>query len=198
MPFGEYIPFRPALGWLTGISKAADENRTPGSTFRLFRPADRAGQPLPIGVLICFESAFPDLSRTAALQGAQLIVYQSATSTFQDTWAPDQHASLAALRAAETGRPVVQAALTGVSVAFDPQGRELARYETGQSGALTVRLALPSPNARTWYDRLGDVVPWTAVLVTAAFTAYAVRRGRPRGVRPPRPSERAAAGQPVS
>ncbi len=182
VPFGEYIPFRSALGWLTGISKAADENRTPGHDFHLFQPVDRSGRPLPTGVLICFESAFPDLSRTAVLQGAQLIVYQSATSTFQDTWAPAQHASLAALRAAETGRPVVQGALTGVSVAFDPQGRELARLGTGEKGALTVHLALPDPGFRTWYDRLGDVVPWTALLVTLAAIGYGLR---PRRAVPP-------------
>lgn len=189
VPFGEYIPFRPLLGWLTGISKAADENRTPGDTFRLFHATDHTGRPLPMGVLICFESAFPDLSRTATLQGAQLIVYQSATSTFQHTWAPDQHASLAALRAAETGRPVVQAALTGVSVAFDPQGRELARYGTGRTGALTVRLALPSTSARTWYDRVGDVVPWTAVLITLAAAGYALRPANRNALLPDRKAE---------
>ncbi|MDH6108967.1 apolipoprotein N-acyltransferase [Kitasatospora sp. MAP12-15] len=178
VPFGEYIPLRPLLGWIAGISRAAGENRTPGADFHLLHPTDQAGRPLPLGVLICFESAFPDMARTAADQGAQLIVYQSATSSFQHTSAPDQHASLAALRAAETGRPVVQAALSGVSVAFDAQGRQLARYGTGRTGALTVRLALPDPRWRTWYDRLGDVVPWTAVLVSACAAACARHPGR--------------------
>ncbi|MGF1427542.1 apolipoprotein N-acyltransferase [Kitasatospora sp. LaBMicrA B282] len=196
VPFGEYIPFRGALGWLTGISKAAAENRTPGHSFHLFEPTDHTGRPLPAGVLICFESAFPDLSRTATLQGAQLLVYQSATSTFQDSWAPEQHASLAALRAAETGRPVVQAALTGVSVAFDPQGRELAAYGTGQRGVLTVRLSLPSPDARTVYDRIGDVVPWTALAVTAAAAGAALHRSR-RRTTTQRP-DRAARPQPAA
>ena len=184
VPFGEYIPLRPLLGWIAGISRAAAENRTPGTSFHLFEPTDRTGRQLPLGVLICFESAFPDMARTAADQGAQLIVYQSATSSFQDTSAPDQHASLAALRAAETGRPVVQAALTGVSVAFDAQGRELARYGTGRTGALTVRLALPDARSRTWYDRVGDVVPWTAVLVSACAAVLALRPGRPRPAHP--------------
>ncbi|WP_181799596.1 apolipoprotein N-acyltransferase [Kitasatospora acidiphila] len=178
VPFGEYIPFRGGLGWLTKISRAADQNRTPGHSFHLFRPVDRSGTPLPAGVLICFESAFPDLSRTAALQGAQLLIYQSATSTFQDTWAPAQHAALAAVRAAETGRPAVQAALTGDSVAFDAQGRQLARMGTGGRGALTVHLALPAATYRTWYDRVGDVVPWTALAVTAAAAATGLYRAR--------------------
>ena len=126
VPFGEYVPFRQQLGWLTKISRAAASNMIPGTGAHLLYPTDRTGKPLPIGVLICFESAFPDMSRVDTDKGAQLIVYQSATSTFQGTWGPDQHASLAAVRAAETGRPVVQAALTGVTVAFDARGRLLA------------------------------------------------------------------------
>ena len=103
VPFGEYIPFRQQLGWLTKISKAAASNMIPGTGAHLLYPDDRAGRPLPIGVLICFESAFPDMSRADTNLGAQLIVYQSATPTFQGTWGPDQHASLGAVRAAETG-----------------------------------------------------------------------------------------------
>jgi apolipoprotein N-acyltransferase len=122
-------------------------------------------------VLICFESAFPDMSRVATDKGAQLIIYQSATSTFQDTWAPEQHASLAALRAAETGRPAAQAALTGDSAAFDARGRLLAWAATSYRGLLTVRLALPPASYRTPYDRLGDVVPWTAIVIAALATA---------------------------
>ena len=52
------------------------------------------GQPLTIGVLICFESAFPDMSRVET-DRPEVIVYQSSTSTFQGTWGPDQHGSLA-------------------------------------------------------------------------------------------------------
>ncbi|MEV7187569.1 apolipoprotein N-acyltransferase [Kitasatospora sp. NPDC093102] len=167
VPFGEYIPLRPVLGWIAGVSRAAGENRAPGTSFHVLPTTDRAGAPLPVGVLICFESAFPDMSRTATRDGARVLVYQSSTSTFQRTWAPEQHVSLAAIRAAETGRPAVQASLTGVSAAFDAQGRELARLGTDGTGALTVRLPLTAPGTLTWYDRIGDVVPLGALLVTA-------------------------------
>src|SRR5579862_9262596 len=137
-----------------------------GTGAHLLQATDRAGKPLPIGVLICFESAFPDMARVDTDQGAQLIVYQSETVTFQGTWGPDQHASLAALRAAETGRPVVQAALTGDTVAFDARGRQLARLGQGSSGVVTVRLALPNAADRTFYDEAGDYVMWTCVAIT--------------------------------
>jgi apolipoprotein N-acyltransferase len=181
VPFGEYIPFRQQLGWLTRISKAASSNMIPGPGAHLLYATDRAGRPLPIGVLICFESAFPDMARVDTDLGAQLIVYQSATPTFQGTWGPDQHASLGAVRAAETGRPVVQAALTGDTVAYDARGRLLAWMGQSGHGVVTVRLELPAASARTIYDRLGDYVPWAAlaVVVAAALVMFANSRGLP-------------------
>jgi apolipoprotein N-acyltransferase len=181
VPFGEYIPFRQQLGWLTKISKAAASNMIPGTGAHLLYPDDRAGRPLPIGVLICFESAFPDMSRVDTDLGAQLIVYQSATSTFQGTWGPDQHASLGAVRAAETGRPAVQAALTGVTAAFDAQGRLLAWMGQPEHGVTSVRLGLPAVSARTVYDRFGDYVPWStlAAVILAALVMFANSHGFP-------------------
>jgi apolipoprotein N-acyltransferase len=181
VPFGEYIPFRQQLGWLTKISKAAAANMIPGTGAHLLQATDRQGRPLPIGVLICFESAFPDMSRVDTGRGAQLIVYQSATPTFQGTWGPDQHASLAAVRAAETGRPVVQAALTGVTAAFDARGRTLAWMGQSERGVVTVRLGLPAVSARTPYDQFGDYVPWSAlgITVVAALIMFANSCGFP-------------------
>ena len=181
VPFGEYIPFRQQLGWLTKISRAAPANMIPGSGAKVIQMTARSGQRIPIGVLICFESAFPDMSRVDARRGAQLIVYQTSDSTFQGSWAPAQHASLGALRAAETGRPVVQAALTGVSAAYDAQGRLLASMSTAQRGLLTVRLGLEPGTALTPFDRYGDVVPWTAIgiaLLAAAAGFGTWRRHR--------------------
>ena len=180
VPFGEYIPFRNQLSWLTDISKAAPSNMIPGTgAHTLTVTTTPNGKPLTIGVLICFESAFPDMSRVETDQGAQVIVYQSSPSTFQGTWGPDQHGSLAALRAAETGRPVVQAALTGDSVAFDPRGRELAWLGQDGSGVVTIRLDLPAAADRTFYDKAGDYVMWTGVAVTglAALLLLMRRRG---------------------
>ena len=179
VPFGEYIPFRAQLGWLTSISKAAGSNMVPGDGAHLLHATDRAGRPLPIGVLVCFESAFPDMSRVDADLGAQLIVYQSEVSTFQGTWGPDQQASLAALRAAETGRPVVQAALTGDTVAFDARGRQQAWLDQSGHGVVTVRETLPAATARTFYDQAGDYVMWAGVVIAAL--AALVMLGRRRG-----------------
>ena len=186
VPFGEYIPLRGALGWIARISKAAASNMVPGDGAHLVRATDRLGRPLPLGVLICFESAFPDMSRADTDLGAQLLVYQTSDSTFQHSWAPAQHASLSAVRAAETGRPVVQAALTGDTVAFDARGRLLALMTAQQRGVTVVRLGLPAASTRTLYDRLGDYVPWlaTGIVLVAAIAGFQMVH-RARGGRVP-------------
>jgi apolipoprotein N-acyltransferase len=180
VPFGEYIPFRQQLGWLTRISKAAPSNMIPGDGARVMTVP--GGRPLKLGVLICFEAAFPDMSRADTRHGAQLIVYQTSDSTFQGSWAPAQHASLSAVRAAETGRPAVQAALTGVTAAFDAQGRQLAWSGTAQRGVALVRLDLVPATHFTLFDHIGDTVPWAAIAICflAALVALNRRHGRQR------------------
>jgi apolipoprotein N-acyltransferase len=180
VPFGEYIPFRAQLGWLTKISKAASSNMIPGTGAHTLTVTSPTGAvaPLDVGVLVCFESAFPDMSRVETSQGAQLIVYQSSTPTFQGTWGPDQHASLAAIRAAETGRPVVQAALTGDTVAFDARGRRLAWLGQADSGVIPVTLDLPPQADKTFYDQAGDYVMWSGVAITALAALVMLLRRR--------------------
>jgi apolipoprotein N-acyltransferase len=205
VPFGEYIPFRQQLGWLTKISKAAPQNMIPGTGARLLHATLRNGSSLRIGVLTCFESAFPDMSRADADRGAGLIIYQTSDSTFQDSWALAQHASLGALRAAETGLPVIQAALTGDSAAFDARGRLLAWDGSSYRGATVVRLVLAAAAARTPFDRLQDYVPWTATGIAAAAAALALLRlglARRATVRPDRQAhvvwqDNAGTGRPV-
>ncbi len=193
VPFGEYIPFRSVLGWLSKISKAAAQNVVAGTGAHVLRASIAGGRPLTFGVLICFESAFPDMSRVDTDHGAQAIFYQTSDSTFQSSWAPAQHAALGALRAAETGRPVAQAALTGDSVAFDDRGRLTASVGTSYRGVLLVRLALPESSARTLYDRLGDYVPWTATAIAGLAALLGLiriwrSRSRPANGKPARTS----------
>jgi apolipoprotein N-acyltransferase len=194
VPFGEYIPFRSQLGWLTRISRAAPQNMIPGSGAKVLT-ASVPGGPLRLGVLICFESAFPDMARADVQRGAQLIVYQTADSTFQASWQLAQHASLAAVRAAETGRPAVQAALTGDSAAFDARGRLLAWASGGFRGVLTIRLELPPAGYRTPFDRYGPYVPWICVIIVAMTGLLAAGQAgrRSRGRRAAGSSRPAAA-----
>lgn len=165
VPFGEYVPARGLLGWVTSVGRAAEEDRRRGTERRLLEAGD-----LRLGPLICFETAFPDMSRQLTADGARLLVAQSATSTFQDSWAPEQHASLAALRSAETGRSVVHGTLTGVSAVFGPGGERIGpALGTDYSGVR--EYSAPLGVSTTAYVRHGD---WAPRLAVAALVGYAV------------------------
>jgi apolipoprotein N-acyltransferase len=116
------------------------------------------------------------MARADVQRGAQLIVYQTADSTFQASWQLAQHASLVAVRAAETGRPAVQAALTGDSVAFDAQGRLLAWASGDFRGVRLVRLSLPPTGYRTPFDRYGPYTPWFCVIIVVVTGLLAAGR----------------------
>ncbi|MFJ9577222.1 apolipoprotein N-acyltransferase [Streptomyces sp. NPDC101191] len=191
VPFGEYVPARAVLGWVTSVGKAAGEDRRRGAgpvVLSLPDAAGPAGPGLRIGPLICFETAFPDMSRWLARDGADVLVAQSSTSTFQDSWAPAQHASLGALRAAETGRPTVHATLTGISAAFGPDGRRVGPV-LGTGASASAVYSLPLATGRTPYDRVGAWPLYGALLVVAAVCVAAFRerlRTPGRGPRGPR------------
>src|SRR5690606_13021451 len=139
-----------------------------------------AGGGLRIGPMVCFETAFPDMSRALAEGGADVLLAQSSTSTFQQSWAPAQHASIAALRAAETGRPMVHATLTGVSAVYGPDG--------GRTGPWLGR----DTSAAHVYD-----VPLAPLLAVAAWCAAEVLRVRRRSRSPRAPHARTAHGSPT-
>ncbi|MEU5208393.1 apolipoprotein N-acyltransferase [Streptomyces sp. NPDC020742] len=170
VPFGEYIPLRSVLGWATKVGKAAPTDRIRGTHQVVMRVATAGG--LRIGPLVCFETAFPDMSRHLAQDGAQVLVAQSSTSTFQDSWAPAQHASLGALRAAETWRPMVHATLTGVSAVYGPRGEELGdRLGTDRSAAAVYDL--PLARGTSPYVRFGDWPVYGALGALLLWGGYA-------------------------
>ncbi|MET9773089.1 apolipoprotein N-acyltransferase [Streptomyces sp. NPDC006367] len=195
VPFGEYVPARSLLGWATSVGKAAGEDRRRGS----HQVVMDVGHGLRIGPMVCFESAFPDMSRRLAADGAGVLLAQSSTSTFQDTWAPEQHASLAALRAAETGRPMVHATLTGVSAVHDANGRRVGSWLGTDASAARV-YEVPLAHGTTAYVRHGDWAVRGALLVLAAWAVgEGVRtlRLRRRSPAPRVPPARTAHGSPA-
>ncbi|MEG8280936.1 apolipoprotein N-acyltransferase [Streptomyces sp. AHA2] len=186
VPFGEYVPARSMLGWATSVGKAAGEDRRRGSQPVVMD----VGDGLRVGPMVCFETAFPDMTRHLTREGVDLLVGQSSTSTFQDSWAPAQHASLAALRAAETGRPMVHATLTGVSAGYGPDGRPVGpRLRTDASAA--VRYSLPLAHGTTPYVRFGDWTVHAAMLILGVWAVgdglrtVRLRRSAPGSSVPP-------------
>ncbi|WP_406461158.1 apolipoprotein N-acyltransferase [Streptomyces sp. NBC_00111] len=192
VPFGEYVPARSLLGWATSVGKAAGEDRLRGSSPVVMDLPDG----LRVGPLVCFESAFPDMSRHLAKEGAQVLVAQSSTSTFQHSWAPEQHASLGALRAAESGRPMVHATLTGVSAVYGPHGERVGA-PLGTDASEASVFDVPLARGTTLYVRLGAWPVYGALAVLAVFFGAAGLRAlrTPAPTRPGGPA-RTAGGSP--
>ena len=105
------------------------------------------------------------------------------------TAASAQHEQMSQMRAVETGRWIVNAAVSGISALIDPSGRVTARIGLFDTAILwgTMR----SSDERTWYVRLGDWVPWMALVCMVG--AFALPRRRSKNVPCPSRSRRAPA-----
>lgn len=178
VPFGEYIPLRPVFSWASAVTQATEEDRQRGDELEILH-TDADGRSLALGPLVCFESAFPDMSRELARDGVDLIALQTATTTFQGTWGQTQHAALSAVRAVESGRPVVHAAVSGVSAAYDATGRRLAWLDSDETG--TYRVSLPITEGRTPFVRYRDWMPALSIGIVLTAWLFTGMRSARRG-----------------
>ncbi len=176
VPFGEYVPFREALDWIEALEQIPID-RTPGEEVRAM---SLAGLP-PIGTPICFENSFPALPRAFVLDGADLLVVPVNNASYGFTAASEQHLQMSRIRAVETGRWVVNAAISGVSAFIDPSGRVVSRTELFETDIL--RETVRSSTERTPYVRLGDWLPWLSVVI--AIGSFLAPRRRPRALGTP-------------
>jgi apolipoprotein N-acyltransferase len=119
VPFGEYVPLKKILFFLGPLVQAVADF-SPGTTLRPI-PCQNSS----LGVLICFESIFPDLARRQTAAGAGLLVILTNDAWYGRTSAPWQHMGMAVFRAVENRRSLARSANTGVSGFVDPLGRML-------------------------------------------------------------------------
>lgn len=126
------------------------------------------------GILICFESAFENLSRRYRAEGAGFLVNMTNDSWFGRTSAPYQHAAHLVMRAIETRAGIVRAANSGISVFVDPLGHQHDRTtlfrETFVTGPVVTSDVIPP------YVRLGDWVGALSLVVTVMLFGAAARR----------------------
>ena len=82
---------------------------------------------------------------------------------FGNSTGPRQHLAAARLRAVEEGLPLLRAANTGISAAFDAYGHEIGRLGIGVAGTLVVQLpgALPA----TPFARFGLAIPALGAMI---------------------------------
>lgn len=120
VPFGEFVPLRPVLGWLEKVVPIGDDflrGRDPSPLV-----VNVAGRSLAFGPLLCYEDIFPQLSRESVLAGADILVVHTNNGWFGESGAPYQHASNSVLRAVETRRPVLRCGNGGWSGWIDEFG----------------------------------------------------------------------------
>ena len=152
VPFGEYVPLRSLLPFLSNVVPIGDF--TAGGEFTIF-PA-----PAPFSALICFEDTVPYLSREFTRRGAKLLINITNDAWFKDTKEPFLHLQSAVFRSIENRRTLIRAANTGVSSFIDPLGRIFKTVErhgkkTYISGYAIA--SIPLNNTLTFYTRFGDM-----------------------------------------
>lgn len=151
VPFGEFLPFRALLpeAWTTPVGDTDFSNGTVPQT--VYWP----GLP-PLVPLICYEVIFPGWLHQSEAR-PQLLLNLTNDAWFGMSTGPYQHFTMARMRAAEEGVPLVRAANTGISAVIDSYGRVLSKLELGSQGVLDSRLPRPQ-NTYTLYARYNTVL----------------------------------------
>jgi apolipoprotein N-acyltransferase len=149
VPFGEFVPFGSVLGRLIPATReGVPYDKVPGERLEPLLLDGRL-----VGPLICWESAYPGDARQLTRDGAQMLIILTNNASFGTGAGPRQHLAAGQLRAVETGRTIVQAAVTGPSALIGPAGR--TRFETALYQDTVVRMpALPRAGL-TPYVRYG-------------------------------------------
>jgi apolipoprotein N-acyltransferase len=129
-----------------------------------------------VGVLICYESIFPQLARDYARQGTSVLLNITNDAWFQRSNAPYQHFAHLSLRAIENRLPVVRAANTGISGWIDPLGR--VRAETPIFVPRTATYTVEVTSTHTLYTRFGDWLGELCSVLTLGFLFAAWRAAR--------------------
>lgn len=170
VPFGEYVPLKKLLPFLAPLVEAVGD----------FSPG-RVERPLPwrnsrIGVLICFESIFPDIGRKWSENGANVLVNLTNDAWYGKSSAPYHSIVMSVFRAVETRRSVVRSANTGISGFIDPLGRvhEPSQIFTTWAGAEDVILM----EDQTSFVRWGHFFPQACLVAGLLLTVHSVGRSR--------------------
>ncbi len=156
-----YLKSHPVTGWEASIMERGD-GRVP-------IVATDAGR---IASAICFEGDFPEFIRQAGQGRADLLIVPA------NDWRgiKELHLEMAAFRAIENGTPLIRAAASGMSGAFDPWGRVLAISDYFAPGDRTMTAQVPIGRTWTLYPILGDLFAWCCVVVLVVTLGALVLR----------------------
>ena len=172
VPFGETIPLEPLVGWfIRRILSIPISSQTSG----VADPPALEVAGARVAVNICYEDAFGSDIRVQAAD-ATILVNVTNDAWYGRSLAALQHNQIAAMRALETGRPLVRATNTGITSAIAHDGRELARLPWFTRGILEVEIT--GRQGVTPYVRFGDAVPAAITLVVFVAAVGLARRAK--------------------
>ena len=161
VPFGEYMPLGPlsdlARAWLPTAGDFEGGKR--GAILD-------SHHDLKIGMLICFESIFPELAMDSVRQGANVLAVITNDAWFGRTPAPYQHEAMSVFRAVEERRWLVRAANTGVSSIIAPTGERMLKTDIFMPAVISYTIR--PMKYRTLYSITGGSGFWALVLLLLA------------------------------
>lgn len=172
VPFGEFVPWRELLKPVLKSFPVRFTDVMQGTGREIINTS--AGR---IGIMICFESVFPDISRQEVADGANVLVIITNDGWFGHTQAAYQHLLLARLRAVETDRPIVRAAATGMSALISHTGE--VEDSAGIYTSSVLKRTVRTRETKTPYVVLGDASAYlfaTVSLLGIIVALYPAKR----------------------
>ncbi|MBP1751376.1 MAG: acyltransferase [Geobacteraceae bacterium] len=174
VPFGEYVPLAGLFPFVHKLVVGVGDFSPGEGTFPLSIGKGN------IGVLVCFEGIFPELSRGYVQAGSRLLVNITNDAWYGRSSAPYQHLSMTVFRAVENRVPLVRAANTGITAIIDGKGQIRSRTLLFQEAYLEGEVRMGSGD--TLYCRYGDVfakicLALSAIIAIAAFVGKKSKRG---------------------
>ena len=168
VPFGEYVPFKQYLPFIHKLVVGVGDF-TPGKWLKPLEFNDNS-----FGVLICFESIFPELARGFIKEGAGFLINMTNDAWFGRKSAPYQHFSQSVFRAVENKVFLVRAANTGISGVIDPIGRVRLKSSIFTTASMVEDIKVKKDNAITFYARYGDVFAIGCIAFVAFIALWRV------------------------
>ncbi len=169
VPFVEYFPAEKLLNSILNLEVKVGGYTAGGKKTTIFNLSG-----IPLAGVICFESYFGDYTRLFARDGARHLFILTNDVWFENSISLEQHAQVAAIRAAESGIGVTQVANSGITISFNYRGEEIFR-----SPKLTEEIVIAplSPEGRrTLYRRWGDYLPAFCGLFLAGLAGATLGR----------------------
>lgn len=172
VPFGEFIPLRPALGWIINevLHIPMSDLARGGERQQVLRIAGQR-----VAVQICYEDVFGE-EVIRYLPEASLLVNVSNDAWYGKSHAAMQHNQIAQMRALETGRMMLRATNTGVTSIIRRDGSMQQMLPQHEEGVLTGQAQ--GYTGSTPYVRWGNAAVLIILLIMLVLAKLVQRRSR--------------------